>query len=255
MQTSISSNLRPLPDRRGPFAEASFAGVLTTARLLLADADPQRSDLLHKHLEAHGFLLHLEADGLAAERYLHDTPPDLAILDAALPQLSGVELCHQLREYGSTLPLVVLHPVDSYGDRVAALDAGADEALSFPFALEEFTARIRALLRRSQMGLHDADGTELSHRDLIINTDSRLVTRGGSSIKLTVKEYELLLYLLRHKQQTLARHQILTAVWGATWVGDDNLLDVYIRYLRKKIERPELEPLIHTVRGVGFMLQ
>lgn len=229
--------------------------MLHTARLLLADADPRRRDLLQKHLAALGYTLHLETEGSAALRFLQDTPPDLAILDAALPDLSGAELCRRLREHGSTLPLLVLHTVDSYGERVAALDAGADEALSFPFALEEFTARIKALLRRSRMGLNDADGAELSHRDLAINTDARQVSRAGQSVKLTVKEYELLLFLLRHKQQSLTRHQILTAVWGDTWVGDDNLLDVYIRYLRKKIERPELEPLIHTVRGVGFMLE
>nr|WP_277874982.1 winged helix-turn-helix domain-containing protein [Cyanobium sp. FACHB-13342] len=105
------------------------------------------------------------------------------------------------------------------------------------------------------MGANDADGAQLIHRDLTINTDERLVSRAGLSLKLTVKEYELLLYLLRHKEQVLSRHQILTAVWGDTWVGDDNLLDVYIRYLRKKIERPELDPLVHTVRGVGFMLK
>ena len=237
------------------FVGVSPDRVLTTARLLLADADPRRREVLHKHLLAAGFSLHLEVDGAAAQRFLQETPPDLAILDAALPTLCGAELCRRLRDHGSTLPLLVLHSEDSYGARVAALDAGADEALSFPFALEEFTARIKALLRRSRMGLNDADGAELSHRDLTVNTDSRLVNRAGLSVKLSVKEYELLLFLLRHKQQALTRHQILTAVWGDTWVGDDNLLDVYIRYLRKKLERPDLEPLIHTVRGVGFVLK
>ena len=226
-----------------------------TARVLLADSDSRRCDLLHKHLTALGCVLHLEADGLQAQQYLLQSPPDLAFLDVALPTLTGIEITRRLRDQGSTLPLMLLCRTDRYSDRVAALDAGADEALSFPFALEEFTARIRALLRRSRMGANDADGSELHHRDLTINTDGRLVSRAGTTLKLTVKEYELLLFLLRHKEQVLSRHQILTAVWGDTWVGDDNLLDVYIRYLRKKIERPELEPLIHTVRGVGFMLR
>lgn len=226
----------------------------TTARLLLADADARRRDLLLKHLKALGYLLHTAEDGLVAQRFLITSPPDLAILDVALPHITGPELCHRLREQGSTLPLLVLHANNSYGERVAALDQGADEALSFPLALEEFTARIRALLRRSRMGFNDADGSELCYRDLSVDTDARQVTRAGEAIKLTVREYDLLLFLLRHKDQTLSRHQILTAVWGDTWVGDDNLLDVYIRYLRKKIERPDLEPLIQTVRGVGFRL-
>jgi two-component system response regulator MprA len=224
-------------------------------RLLLADADVRRGDLLQKHLQAQGFLLELEADALCLQQRLLDAPPHLAILDAALPVLTGVELCRKLRDHGSTLPLLLLYSADRYSDRVLGLQAGADEALSFPFALQEFTARIRALLRRSRMGLNDAAGSLLSHLDLSINTDNREVTRAGKRLSLTVKEYDLLLYLLRHKQQVLSRHQILTSVWGDTWVGDANLLDVYIRYLRKKIERPELEPLIHTVRGVGFMLQ
>jgi two-component system response regulator MprA len=229
--------------------------VSITARVLLADADPRRCDLLQKHLTALGCVLHLEADGLQAQQYLLQSPPDLALLALALPTLSGIEITKRLRDHGSTLPLLVLCRADRYSERVAALDAGADEALSFPFALEEFTARIRALLRRARMGANDVDGAQLLHRDLTVNTDERLVTRAGTSLKLTVKEYELLLYLLRHKEQVLPRHQILTAVWGDSWVGDDNLLDVYIRYLRKKIERPDLETLVHTVRGVGFMLK
>ena len=227
----------------------------STARLLLADADERRFALLQKHLHALGYLLHVARDGLEAHRLLQQSPPDLAILDVALPGSTGPEICRFLRDHGSTLPLLVLHSSDSYTARVASLDAGADDALSCPFALEEFTARIRSLLRRAQMGANDAAGSLLTHRDLTVNTDQRQVSRAGETLKLTMKEYDLLLYLLRHKEQVLTRHQLLTSVWGGTWVGDDNLLDVYIRYLRKKIERADLEPLIHTERGVGFMLK
>ena len=104
------------------------------------------------------------------------------------------------------------------------------------------------------MGLNHVDGVELHFRDLMVNTDSRQVSRAAIPVKLTVKEYDLLLHLLQHREHVLSRQDILLAVWGDNWVGDDNLLDVYIRYLRKKLERPDLEPLIHTVRGVGFML-
>ena len=105
------------------------------------------------------------------------------------------------------------------------------------------------------MGLNHVDGTELHYRDLTVNTDSRQVSRAANPVKLTVKEYDLLLHLFRHREQVLSRKDILFAVWGDHWVGDDNLLDVYVRYLRKKLERPDLEPIIHTVRGVGFMLK
>jgi two-component system response regulator MprA len=236
----------------GPVAPSSAPS--STARLLLADADPRRRELLQKHLRALGYVLLLEEDGVQAQHLLLSTPPELAILDASLPLYSGLELCHRLRDNGSRLPLFVLASTDRYSERVAALDAGADDVLSYPFALEEFTARVGALLRRSRMGISDADGNTLSHRDLMVNTAEREVIRAGLTLKLTVKEYDLLLYLLRHKEQVLTRHQILTAVWGDTWVGDDNLLDVYMRYLRKKIEKPDLETLIHTVRGVGFKL-
>lgn len=227
----------------------------SSARLLLADADRRRRDLLQKHLHALGFHLRLAADGLQAQQQLIATPPDIAILDVALPQLSGTELCRRLRDQGSTLPCLLLISSDRYTDRVHALEAGADDALSFPFALEELHDRIRALLRRARMGVNDAAGSVLRLRDLAVNTDTRTVSRAGDPHKLTVKEYDLLLYMLRHQQQVLSRQVILLAVWGDSWVGDDNLLDVYIRHLRKKLERPDLDPLIHTVRGVGFMLQ
>lgn len=227
----------------------------TSACLLLADSNPGRRDLLHKHLHALGFHTRLACDGHQAEQQLIASPPDLAILDAALPKLAGLEISRRLRDQGSTLPVLLLLSTDQYSDRVSALEAGADDALSFPFALEEFHARVRALLRRARMGVNDAAGSVLQLRDLAVNTDTRSVSRAGNILKLTVKEYDLLLYLLRHKHQVLPRQQILTAVWGDTWVGNDNLLDVYIRYLRKKIERPELEAIVHTIRGVGFMLK
>lgn len=227
----------------------------SSALILIADADRRRRDLLRKHLHALGFHMCLASDGHQAEQKLIASPPDLAILDSALPKLAGLEICRRLRDQGSTLPVLLLLSADHYSDRVSALEAGADDALSFPFALEEFHARVRALLRRARMGVNDAAGSVLQLRDLAVNTDTRSVSRAGKLLKLTVKEYDLLLYLLRHKYQLRPRQQILTAVWGDTWVGNDNLLDVYIRYLRKKLEFPDLAPLIHTVRGVGFMLE
>jgi two-component system response regulator MprA len=181
--------------------------------------------------------------------------PDGLILQAALAPLNALQLCGQLREGGSTLPILLLAQNEHFSERVAALHAGADDSLGWPYALEELHARLQALLRRSRMGVNDSAGSLLSYGDLLVDTDQRQVKRAGNPIRLTVKEYDLLLYLLRHQQQVLPRQRILHGVWGDTWVGDDNLLDVYIRYLRKKIERVDLEPLIHTVRGVGFVLK
>ena len=180
---------------------------------------------------------------------------DVLLLHADLQPLSACAIAQDLRDQGSTLPIFVFTDSNHYGSRVAALQAGADDVLSIPYAIEELTARLHALLRRARMGVNDLVGSFLSYGDLVVNTDERQVVRSGQPIKLSVKEYDLLLCLLRHQQQVLSRQRILHLVWGDTWVGDDNLLDVYIRYLRKKIERPDLEPLIHTVRGVGFVLK
>jgi two-component system response regulator MprA len=229
--------------------------VAPAARLLVADLDDKRAALLCKHLAAQGFHPQHIGVPLTIHATVAQTSPDLLVLQASLQPLTALDLCAQLRDTGSSLPILVLADTNHFGERVAVLNAGADDVLPAPYALEELVARVLALLRRSRMGVNDAAGRELSHRDLTIDTDQRVVTRAGIAIKLTVKEYDLLLYLLRHKQQVLPRHQILTAVWGDSWVGDDNLLDVYIRYLRKKVERPDLEALIHTERGVGFMLK
>ena len=222
------------------------------ARLLLVDPDPCRAAILCKHFCSQGFHADHFQDYHAVQDGLVAASVDLLIAASSLPADSFVR---ELRESGNSLPVLVLSEYNHYGARVASLQAGADDVLSFPYALEELIARLHALLRRSAMGRNDTAGSVLSYGDLVVNTDDRQVSRAGQLIKLTVKEYDLLLCLLRHQQEVLSRQRILHAVWGDTWVGDDNLLDVYIRYLRKKIERPDLETLIHTIRGVGFVLK
>ena len=225
-----------------------------TAHLLLVDPDTRSSDLLTKHLQVHGFVISAVASTDAAQQQLPAAAPQMLLISDAFPDSAALVFTRQLRAAANSIPLVLLLSFDHYSSRVAALEAGADDVLSRPFAIEELIARLRALLRRSRMGLNHVDGVELHYRDLTVNTDSRLVSRASTPVKLTVKEYDLLLHLLQHSEQVLSRKDILLAVWGDSWVGDDNLLDVYIRYLRKKLERPDLETLIHTVRGVGFML-
>jgi two-component system response regulator MprA len=230
--------------------------VAAVARVLVVDDDHKRGALLGKHLESQGFFT-VAYDPAASVQpgLVLSASLDLLILRAPLAMQSAEEICLQFRDSGATIPILVIAESPHYGKRVAALAAGADDALGDPFALEELYARLHSLLRRARMGNRDVAGNLLEHRDLSLNTDDRQVSRAGKALNLTVKEYDLLLYLLRHKQQVLPRHQILTSVWGDTWVGDDNLLDVYIRYLRKKLDAPALDPLIHTVRGVGFMLK
>jgi two-component system response regulator MprA len=228
--------------------------VPPTAHLLLVDPDTRSSDLLTKHLQVHGFVISAVASTDAAQQQLPAAAPQMLLISDAFPDSAALVFTRQLRAAANSIPLVLLLSFDHYSSRVAALEAGADDVLSRPFAIEELIARLRALLRRSRMGLNHVDGVELHYRDLTVNTDSRLVSRASTPVKLTVKEYDLLLHLLQHSEQVLSRKDILLAVWGDSWVGDDNLLDVYIRYLRKKLERPDLETLIHTVRGVGFML-
>jgi len=228
--------------------------VPPTAHLLLVDPDTRSSDLLTKHLQVHGFVISAVASTDAAQQQLPAAAPQMLLISDAFPDSAALVFTRQLRAAANSIPLVLLLSFDHYSSRVAALEAGADDVLSRPFAIEELIARLRALLRRSRMGLNHVDGVELHYRDLTVNTDSRLVSRASTPVKLTVKEYDLLLHLLQHSEQVLSRKDILLAVWGDSWVSDDNLLDVYIRYLRKKLERPDLETLIHTVRGVGFML-
>ncbi|WP_311133939.1 response regulator transcription factor [Synechococcus sp. CS-1324] len=182
-------------------------------------------------------------------------PFELVLLDWSLPDFSGVEICRRLRSSGLTMPVLMLTGRDDVRDRVEALDSGADDFISKPFSIEELLARIRARLRRTSFHLNGSEAEQLSFADLTMNTASREVIRNGTQVHLTVREYDLLRCLLRNPNRVNERESLLKSVWGDNHYGDDNLLDVYIRYLRKKIEWPGLPTLIQTVRGVGFMLK
>ena len=220
-------------------------------RLLLADDDPKLRQFLELELSEEGYAVQSAASGMEALLAIRQAKPELVILDWMLPDLSGVEVCQRLRSTGLGVPVLMLTGRDAVADRVEALDAGADDYLVKPFSIEELLARLRALARRgtnSESGLLQID-------DLVLNTASHEVSRGGAAIHLSLTEFSLLRELMREPGRVQSREQLLHSVWGEGFVGDSNVLDVYVRYLRRKLE-PEGQPtLIQTVRGVGFMLK
>ena len=220
-------------------------------RLLLADDDPKLRQFLELELGEEGYAVQSAASGMDALLAIRQAKPELVILDWMLPDLSGVEVCQRLRSTGLGVPVLMLTGRDAVADRVEALDAGADDYLVKPFSIEELLARLRALARRgtnSESGLLQID-------DLVLNTASHEVSRGGAAIHLSLTEFSLLRELMREPGRVQSREQLLHSVWGEGFVGDSNVLDVYVRYLRRKLE-PEGQPtLIQTVRGVGFLLK
>jgi two-component system response regulator MprA len=230
---------------------------MNAARVLIIDDDPELRVFLRTELELDGYSCSEAATGQQALTLARQESWDLLLLDWSLPDFSGVEVCRRLRRTDNSTPVLMLTARDDVKERVEALDAGADDYLTKPFSLEELLARMRARLRRGPAGNgNDANDLQpLQLADLALNPASREVQRGGEDIALTGKEFELLQLLIRRPNQVHSRGAILEAVWGEHWVGDDNVLDVYVRTLRRKIERSGAPTLIHTVRGVGFMLK
>lgn len=230
-------------------------------RILLVDDEVRLTELLQLELGVEGYDVEVASDGATGLFKARSQPePDLIVLDWNLPDFSGVDICQRIRTSGVTTPILMLTGHDDIADRVKALDAGVDDYLVKPFSIEELMARLRAMQRRAQ-GFSgsgsgkDADSTFLSVGGLSVNTQTRDVHRSGQRIQLSVKEYELLCFLMRGSGKVLERSEIMKGVWGEDFYGDDNLLDVYIRYLRQKVESKDLPTLIHTVRGVGFILR
>jgi DNA-binding response OmpR family regulator len=221
------------------------------ARILIVEDEIRLARFIELELSSEGYEITVAHDGLSGLTILRESPPDLAILDCMLPGLSGLEICRRLRSTGSELPVIFLTAKDEIGDRVAGLDAGADDYVLKPFSIEELLARIRAHLRRGQ----EPDQDLLGFEDLSLNRRTREVYRGKRLIELTAKEFDLLDYLLSHPRQVLTRNQILERVWGYDFMGDSNIIEVYIRYLRLKLEENNEKRLIHTVRSIGYVLK
>lgn len=222
-------------------------------RVLIVDDDPELRRFLCGELAFEGYSCGEAGSGQQALTLIRSESWDLVLLDWSLPDFSGVEVCRRVRQANLAMPVLMLTARDDVRERVEALDSGADDYLTKPFSLEELLARVRARLRRT--ALADGPGDELVLADLIVRPASRDVSRGGEPIHLTAKEFDLLVLLLRQAQQVISRDTIFAALWGDQVVGDDNLLDVYVRHLRRKLERSGAPTLIQTVRGVGFMLK
>jgi two-component system, OmpR family, response regulator MprA len=220
-------------------------------RILVVDDDVAITHALRRALSFEGYTVSIAHDGEAGLHAVRDESPDLVILDVLMPGVDGLEFCRRLRG-GDDTPVLMLTARDEIADRVRGLDAGADDYLVKPFATDELLARVRALLRRREP--REA-ATTLRFADLVVDTGTRQVYRGQRELQLSAKEYDLLAYLGRHPRQVLTREQLLEGVWGYQFEGESNVVDVYVGYLRQKLEARGEQRLIHTVRGVGFALR
>ncbi|RJQ74644.1 DNA-binding response regulator [Pseudonocardiaceae bacterium YIM PH 21723] len=225
-------------------------------RILVVDDDRAVRESLRRSLQFNGYTVELAGDGQQALDQLAVSRPDAMVLDVMMPRLDGLEVCRRLRSTGDDLPILVLTARDAVSDRVSGLDAGADDYLPKPFALEELLARLRALLRRKTTADAGAPGAnKLVFADLELDPGSREVRRGERSINLTRTEFALLELLMTHPKQVLTRSKILEDVWGYDFPTSGNALEVYVGYLRRKTEAEGETRLLHTVRGVGYVLR
>ncbi len=222
--------------------------------VLVVDDDKAVRESLRRSLEFNGYVVALAGDGAEALAGIANHDPDVVVMDVMMPRLDGIEATKALRAAGNDVPILVLTARDAVGDRVDGLDAGADDYLTKPFALEELLARLRALLRRAAP-IGEDDEETLHFADLSMNTTTREVTRGERAIELTRTEFTLLEMFLRRPRRVLDRSFILEEVWGYDFPTTANSLEVYVGYLRRKTEAEGEARLIHTVRGIGYVLK
>ena len=218
--------------------------------ILVIEDEEKITDFLRRGLAYEGYRVNVAHDGPTGLASARDNPPDLVILDWMLPGMDGLEVCRRLRSGGS-VPIIILTARYAVADRVLGLDAGADDYLVKPFAFDELLARIRALLRRAQPQTAEV----LKFSDLTLDTGTRQAFRGERAIDLTAKEYELLELFMRNPRQVLTREVIFDRVWDYDFGGESNIIEVYVRYLRQKLEANGEQRLLHTVRGVGYVLR
>ncbi|GAB4579997.1 MAG: response regulator transcription factor [Anaerolineales bacterium] len=221
-----------------------------STRILVIEDDEAILRFLRRGLAYEGYIVDTATEGQSGLALARDHPPDLVVLDWMLPGLDGLEVCRRLRA-GGPVPILMLTAKDTIHDRVQGLDAGADDYMVKPFDLDELLARIRALMRRAQPNRPKV----LRFADLSLDTGTRQAARGDRVISLTAKEYELLELFLRHPRQVMTRDMIFDHVWGYDFGGESNIIEVYVRYLRQKLEANSEARLLHTVRGMGYVLR
>lgn len=223
-------------------------------RILVVDDDRAVRESLRRSLAFNGYTVDLAQDGQEALEMITSERPDALVLDVMMPRMDGLQVCRHLRSTGDDLPILVLTARDSVSERVAGLDAGADDYLPKPFALEELLARMRALLRRTALD-DRTESAAMTFADLSLDPMTREVTRGERQISLTRTEFSLLEMLIANPRRVLTRSRILEEVWGFDFPTSGNALEVYVGYLRRKTEAEGEPRLIHTVRGVGYVLR
>ena len=227
---------------------------MNKGKILVVEDEKKIARVLSLELEYEGYEVTVQDTGMKGLQALEEESFDLVLLDVMLPELSGLEVLRRVRKTNTATPIILITARGSVPDKVSGLDLGANDYITKPFDIEELLARIRAQLRFNHNAQEEKD-IELSIADLTVNEKTREIQRGGQTLELTPREYDLLVHLLKHQQQVLTRDQLLTAVWGFDYFGDTNVVDVYILYLRKKIDYPFEKQLIHPVRGVGYVMK
>jgi two-component system, OmpR family, response regulator len=223
-------------------------------RALVVDDEASLSNLLQMALRYEGWEVKTAADGQQALKTAREFRPDVIVLDIMMPNVDGLEALRRLRANGDDVPVLFLTARDSVDDRIVGLTSGGDDYVTKPFSLEEVVARLRGLIRRTARVIGDDDSPELTVGDLVLNEDSYEVRRGDADITLTATEFELLRFLMRNPRRVLSKEQILDRVWSYDFGGRSTIVEIYISYLRKKIDSLGA-PMIHTVRGVGYAIK
>ncbi len=221
--------------------------------VLVVDDETVLAEMVSMALRYEGWNITTAGDGASAIASARNSRPDAVVLDVMLPDMSGLDVLRKLREQNPQLPVLLLTAKDAVEDRIAGLTAGGDDYVTKPFSIEEVVLRLRALLRRTGVTTEDS-GAQIVVGDLVLDEDSHEVTRGGEPISLTSTEFELLRFLMRNPRRVLSKAQILDRVWSYDFGGRSNIVELYISYLRKKIDSGR-EPMIHTLRGAGYVLK
>jgi DNA-binding response OmpR family regulator len=222
------------------------------SHILLVEDEQKLARFVELELMSEGYSVSVASDGMAGLIAARESKPDLILLDWEMPDISGLEVCRRLRSTGIQVPVILLTGRSAVADRVVGLDAGADDYLPKPFSIEELLARIRARLRSVK---EEKEIYKLSFEDIFIDRLTHEVHRAKRAIELTPKEFDLLVYLLNHSRQVVSKNAILERVWGYDFMGDSNIIEVYVRSLRLKLEKDGEKRLLHTIRGVGYILK